>query len=113
MSAATRKWIIGSTAVGIVPFFFFIFFAIDSGTSISYLRALPVGVLLALGYFRPQVAGIALVALGFFFGGIYGATVEDLQLVPTVIIAIIFVIPLLVSGYLLIRAHQSTLPASS
>jgi hypothetical protein len=110
-----QKWRYGASLLSAIPVIFFVFFGITNGAPILQvvLRVVPVVALAALGWFRPQVAGWALVVLGIVFAGLYASTVRDLQLVPTLVVAILFCIPLIVSGALFLRAHQKSLNSIS
>lgn len=104
---------LAGSVVAIVPVAFFLFFGITGGAPALQvaLRIFPVVALVALGWFRPQVAGWALIVLGIVFAGLYAATVRDLQIVPTAIVAALFCIPLIASGVLFLKSNQSA-PAS-
>ncbi|HEY4527316.1 MAG TPA: hypothetical protein VJK53_05750 [Candidatus Paceibacterota bacterium] len=107
--ADAQKLMSAASGVSVIPIGFFIFFAVSSGEIGAQLalRILPIAALVALGWSRPQVAGWALIVLGIIFGGLYGSTVQDLQIIPTVIVAILFCIPLIASGVFFLRAHQN------
>ncbi|RJQ35026.1 hypothetical protein C4568_01750 [Candidatus Parcubacteria bacterium] len=99
-----------ASGVTIIPIGFFLYFAIASGGIGLQLvmRVTPIIALVLLGWYRPQVAGWALIVLGIVFAGFYAATVQDLQLVPTIIVAVLFCIPLIASGALFVRAHYGS-----
>ena len=77
----------------------------------QYLRAVPLVALIALGWYRPQVAGWTLIVLGAVFAALYAATVPNIQLVPTALIALIFFVPIILSGYVFLQSHKKSLPA--
>ncbi|HEY4520951.1 MAG TPA: hypothetical protein VJL57_00970 [Candidatus Paceibacterota bacterium] len=104
----SQQWMLAGSGVALVPAGFFIFFAITGGDAASQLvlRVVPIATLAALGWYRPQVAGWALIVIGIIFAGLYATAVQDLQLIPTIIVAIIFCLPLIASGVIFLRAHQ-------
>lgn len=110
-----RKWMIIASLIAVIPVGFFIFFAISGGAlgADVLLRIVPVIALVCLGWYRPQVAGWALIVLGIVFAGLYAATVKDLQPIPTAIVAILFCIPLILSGASFIKSHYGVLTSIS
>lgn len=106
-----QKWMLAASAGAFIPIAFFIFFAVTSGGLGLQLalRIVPIAALIALGWYQPQVAGWAFIVLGILFAGLYAVSVDDLQILPTVGVAVLFCLPLISSGVLFIRAHHMCL----
>src|SRR3989344_278203 len=97
-----KQHLIQGTILALIPVTLFIFLAYtneDTGIA-HYMRAIPIAGLAALSWYRPQVGGWGLVALGLIFAALYAINVQTIQLLPTVAITLLIFIPVLGSGYL-------------
>ena len=99
---------LAASGVALIPIAFFIFFgATDGGLGLQLiLRVAPIAALIALGWYQPQTAGWALIVLGILFAGLYAVSVDDLRIVPTAGVAVLFCLPLISSGALFLQAHH-------
>ncbi|HEY4487299.1 MAG TPA: hypothetical protein VI483_00880 [Candidatus Paceibacterota bacterium] len=106
----TRQLMIQGSIAALIPIALFIFLSMvnEGGGTQHYLRAIPIAGLVALSWYRPQVGGWALIALGMIFAALYVTNVPTIQLLPTLAIALLIFLPIVGSGYLFLRAHTKT-----
>lgn len=102
------KWKIAAIVVALLPVGFFLVFAIGEGGGgwIHYLQVSPVVALVVLGWYKPKIAGRVLIALGLIFGGLYLFALNSLTLATVAVVELIVFAPILLSGYLFLRAAR-------
>ena len=108
MTTAT-KWKLGAIGAALLPIGFFLLFAIgEGGGGIEhYMEVATIAAFLAIGWYKPRIAGITLLTLGticailyfFFFS-------QRLPLWVVGLVEMIVVAPILVCGYMLFQASQ-------
>ena len=101
-------WTKAATGVSLIPIGFFLYFAthLGAGGVWHYLQAASVAGLIILGWYKPQVAGWALVALALLFTVIYFVEIYgEIQIVPSLVVVFLFFLPILAAGGLLLYGH--------
>src|SRR3989338_3935022 len=102
-------WTKAATGVSLIPIGFFLYFAatLGAGGVWHYLQAASIAGLIIVGWWRPQVAGWALISLSLLFSLIYFVEIYgQLQIVPSLVVALIFFLPILFAGGLFVYGSR-------
>ena len=100
-----HRWKIAASAIAAVPTLLFLYFGIGAGSALiwHFLQAAAIIALVVLASRKPFLGGWALISLALLFALTYSIEIYNtFQLVPSLFVALLFFVPIIVSGGLFI-----------